>query len=343
MNSLLRTIPPIWLTFLLLLSGIPEAAKSQQLIRFATLAPEGSTWMKTMHELDVELRRQTNNEVGFKFYPNMSMGDESDVIRKMRLGQINGGGFTGFGLGEILPEIRILELPFLFRNDAEIDTITSQLTGYFCEQLKTRGFIFLGWADVGSVYFIAQSPVAGLEDLKRQKIWMWQGDPLAQAFFSELKVSPVPLSVTDVHLSLQTGMINAVYCSPLSALVLQWFTRLKYVTDVPFTNAIGAVLIDSKTFERLSAQNQAILLDLSRSYLHELLVKSRSDNREAYQELLNQGLIRVLTNETQRKEMSDAGVRVQERLVDDLYSRELLERLRKMLGAYRSSSSLEGK
>jgi len=174
--------------FYLLLFTSP--AWSMTLIRLATIAPEGSTWMETMHAIDEELRERSGGELGFKFYPNMTMGDEKDVIRKMRLGQLNGAGFTGFGLGEILPELRILELPYLFRDDAEIDYVTSQLTDYFSRALAERGFILLGWADVGWIYFLSDKPVAEPADLKGLKVWMWEGDPLALAFFAELGQSP---------------------------------------------------------------------------------------------------------------------------------------------------------
>ncbi len=195
----------------LLLLFFPNQSFAKTTIRFATLAPEGSTWMVTMRALDADIREASNGELGFKFYPNMSMGDEKDVIRKMRLGQINGAGFTGFGLGEILPEIRILELPYLFENEEQIDHTFAELTDYFSERLAEKGFILLGWADVGWIYFFATKPVAEPADLSGLKVWMWEGDPLAKAFFAELGKSPVPLSITDVHLSLQTGLINAVF------------------------------------------------------------------------------------------------------------------------------------
>jgi len=306
-----------------------------KLIRFATLAPEGSAWMEAMHALDDEIREKSGGEVGFKFYPNMSMGDEKDVIRKIRLGQINGAGFTGFGLGDILPEIRILELPYLFDNEKEFDYATEKLTGYFEERLAERGFILLGWVDVGWVYFLSKKPVAEPKDLTGLKTWMWEGDPLAKAFFAELGKSPVPLSVTDVHLSLQTGLIEAVYCVPLAALLLQWFTNVEYISDVPFTNAVGAVLIDKKTYDQLSPETREIIILASRQHLRDLVLKSRQDNREAFRQLLKEGLIPVESTQVQRDEMRVISLRVHERLAGDLYPPELLLWLKEILSEYR--------
>jgi len=281
--------------------------------------------------LDDELREATGGGVGFKFYPNMSMGDEKDVIRKIRLGQVNAAGFTGRGLGEILPEVRILELPYVFDNVREIDYVTGELTGYFEKAFAEQGFILLGWAEVGWIYFLAKKPVAEPEDLRGTKAWMWQGDPLAEAFFKELGKSPISFPVTDVNLSLQRGAIDAVYCSPLAALVLQWFTRLKYISDIPFTDAIGAVLLDKRTFDRLCPEHQTILKELSRKKLRDLVLQSRSDNREAYRQLIAEGLEPVPSSSDQRRLMKEIGVRVQERLADDLYPRELLDRVRALI------------
>jgi len=313
----------------MLLASTPANVFAMKLIRFATLAPEGSTWMVSMRQIDDEVRAATGGEVGFKFYPNMSMGDEKDVVRKIRLGQINGGGFTGFGLGEILPEIRILELPYLFETEAEIDCTFSLMEEHFRQGFESKGFIFLGWADVGWIYFMAQKPVASPADLGGAKVWMWEGDPLARTFYSELGKTPISLSVTDVMMSLQTGMVDAVYGSPLSTLVLQWFTRLKYISDIPFTNAVGAVLMDKATFDGLKPEHQQAVRDISKKRLRELVLKSRADNRNAYQQLVKEGLQVVVSTPSQRAEMRAIGLRVEGKLIGELYSSELLAKLKK--------------
>ncbi len=345
--SLRRLSFPNLLSLLLMMSlglfALPMDIHAAKLIRFATLAPEGSAWMETMHKIDSEVRTATGGEVGFKFYPNMSMGDEKDVIRKIRLGQINGAGFTGFGLGEVLPEVRILELPYIFADDDQLDSTVSRMEGYFRRQFADKGFIFLGWADVGWIYFLASKPVASPRDLEGLKVWMWEGDPLARAFYAELGKTPVALSVTDVMLSLQTGIIDAVYASPLATLVLQWFTKVKYISDVPFTNAVGAVLIDKPTFDAFTPAQQTAILDVSKHRLRELVLQTREDNRAAYAQLLKEGLTQVVSTEAQRAEMRAIGQRVQEKLVGELYSRELLDQLRVSLAKVSANSQGKGR
>ncbi|MBM3330182.1 MAG: ABC transporter substrate-binding protein, partial [Calditrichaeota bacterium] len=295
-------------------------------------------WMKTMRAMDTELRDASNDEVGFKFYPNMVMGDERDVVRKIRLGQLQGAGFTGFGLGEILPAVRLFELPYLFDSDAEVDCVKAALTADFEAMFAEKGFVLLGWVDVGWVYFFAAKPVVTPSSLRAVKPWAWDGDPLAQGFFAELGRSPVSLAITDVHLALQTGMIDAVYASPLGCLALQWFKKLAFMSDVPFTNAMGAVLVDKKTFTSLATETQVALRAIARRHLEELVRTTRQENREAYDLLQKEGLKPAPSTPAERDELRAVGLRVHDRLAGSLYSQGLLDRTRAILRDYRAKA-----
>ncbi len=212
-------------------------------IKFATLAPEGSTWMKVMRQLDAELYERTGGDLGFKIYAGGVSGDEKDVLRKIRIGQLHAGGFTGVGMGEILPEVRVLDLPFLFFNYDEVDHVIGKMEETFARRFLERGFILLGWAEVGFVHFFSKSPIHTQDDLKAHKVWMWQGDPLAQAYFRALGVPPIPLAITDVLTSLQTDLIDTVYACPLCVIALQWHTKVSYMWALPMADATGAVLM----------------------------------------------------------------------------------------------------
>ena len=109
----------------------PAQADKKHVIKFATLAPEGSSWMKSMRKLSDKINKATDGNVVFRFYPGGVSGDEKDVIRKIRIGQLHGAGFTGVGLGQILPEVRVLDLPFLFDSDEEIQHMYAKMDAYF--------------------------------------------------------------------------------------------------------------------------------------------------------------------------------------------------------------------
>jgi TRAP-type C4-dicarboxylate transport system substrate-binding protein len=319
---------------ILLMAAIVFAQKYQ--IKFATLAPDGSTWMNVMHELDQVIREQTNGEMGFKIYPGGVAGDEKDVLRKIRLGQLHSAGFTGVGLGEIYPEVRIFDSPFLFRNYDEVDFIQQKFFDKFAKGFEENGFVLLGWADVGFVYVYTNSPVKTLDDMKSVKMWMWEGDPVAEATFKSFGINPVPLSVINVMTALQTGMVNGVYVSPLAIIALQWFTKVKYMMELPLADATGAVLISKKMFDKIPAQYQKILVDNAKKYFQKLMKLSREDNVRSIATLKQNGIqITPSPPEDQLKLFYEKGKEARLMLAGKLYPLELVEEVEQALVEFR--------
>lgn len=341
MKSVLTIV--LTVSFLILAGFAPlHAEKPEHEIKFASLAPEGSAWMNQMHALDTAVRKATNGKVGFKLYPGGVQGDEPDVLRKMRFNQIHAAGFTGNGLGEILPEVRALELPFLFRDKAEIDYILDQYTDQFDKAFREKGYVLLGWTEVGYVYFFSNTPIRMLNDLSGVKVWTWQGDPLAAALFDAIDVTPVPLSVTEVMTALQTGMIDAVYTSPMAAISLQWFTRAKYMNTFPITNSMGAVLLTKQAWDKLDPSEQEQLLTLSRQYLRELTLITREDNAKSMEQLERAGLTLLeRPPEENIAQCEEIGREVRKNLAGNLYSKEFIQQLEKSLEEYRAESAAE--
>jgi TRAP-type C4-dicarboxylate transport system substrate-binding protein len=306
-------------------------------IKFATVATEGSTWMNIMKEFSEEVLAKTNNQVEFKIYGGMVQGDEKDVLRKIRINQLQSGGFTGVGLGEILPEVRILESPFLVKNYQEIDHITEKFSQRFADGFRKNGYVLLGWAEVGYVYIYTNKPVKTKENFKGVKMWMWEGDPLAEETFKAFGINPIPLSLADVLTSLQTGLIDGVYTPPLGCLVLQWFTKVKYFVDMPLTNSIGGVLISVKSFEKLSTEQQGILLELGKKYFRRLTELSRQDNEKSIIEIEKQGIKKIkIDDPAVLKSFNEIGAQARQSLAGKLYSKELLTEVEKALQDFRS-------
>jgi len=312
---------------MLLLAPRAEATKAKTELKIATVAPEGSTWMKVMRQIDAEIREATGNDVGFKIYPGGVQGDEKVVLRKTRTGQLHGGGLTGLGLGLIAPELRAIEIPFLVHDNAEVDRVYEGVGATFEASLHNNGFTLLGWAEVGFVYLFSKEPIASGEALKKAKMWLWEGDALAEAFYQEAGVVPVPLAVTDVMTSLQTNLIDAVYCSPLACLALQWFTRVHYFTDLPLTFASGAVVVTNKSFEKIPERHRATVLRICRERFRELVEQSRQKNDESLEVIEQSGVQRVSVTEAELKAFQEVGLRVQKQQVGSLYSQELLDEI----------------
>ncbi|MEK9138313.1 MAG: TRAP transporter substrate-binding protein DctP, partial [Bacteroidota bacterium] len=187
---------------LLWVSAQSTSHAQQFIIKFATIAPENSTWMKVMREYDATIRKESDGRMGFKIYAGGVQGEDKDVIPKIRLGQLHSAGLTGFGLGKIAPKLRILDSPFLFESYDEVDHLYNQLDAELSKSMLDNGFVNLGWTEVGFVYVYTNTPVKSPADMNGVKMWMWEGDPIAEATFKAFDIQPITLSVIDACVAL---------------------------------------------------------------------------------------------------------------------------------------------
>lgn len=327
----------------LLAAAFAVPAPAQTAIKFATLAPEGSTWMKVLTELSADLEKSTAGKLRFKFYPGGVSGDEKDVVKKIRIGQLHAGGFTGVGLGEIAPETRLLDAPWLFRSRTELETVRTKFDRDLEAALDKGGFALLGWTDLGSVYIFSKEPISGVEDMRRSRMWVWEGDPIAQAAYQALGVHPIPLSVVDVMQSLQTGMIDAVYGPPLGVLALQWYSRLKHIYPVPMAESSGAVLISKRSFDALPPDQQKLLKSISAEHLKRLNELTAIENDKALATMKKQGLDMAGKPDAEvLGRYEKLGVSARRELAGKLFPQSLLDRVEKELTELRERKASKG-
>ena len=339
MNTIRRSLAAVLCTVCVLFAS-GQAHAQQYTIKFATIATEGSTWMNVLHEYDAAIRKESGGRMGFKIYAGGVQGEDRDVMRKIRLGQLQSAGVTGVGLGEVSPTLRILDAPFLFKNYQEVDYFHSVFDPEFDQEVKKNDYVLLGWAEVGFVYVFTNTPVRTVADMNGVKMWMWEGDVIAEAAFRALGINPIPLSVVDVLTSLQTGLINGAYTSPLAALVLSWNTRVKYMMSVPLADAAGGVVIAKKMFDRLPADCQEILLRNGKKYLGELTRKSREENAAAIVTMKKNGLQVIdVTSDKTLREFEATGKAARQSLVGKLYDQSFLDRVEKTLVDYRAQNT----
>lgn len=276
-----------------------KAANPKYLFKLATLAPEGSNWVTVMRAIDREIRAQTEGEVGFKIYPGGVQGGEIVILRKMRIGQLHGGGFGALGTSQIFPDIRALEIPFLFNSYEEIDYILEQMEPFYQQGYEENGYVLLGWADIGFIHILSKQPVAGLQDIKGLKVWRLENEPITAVLFHKADVTSVPLTIPDVLLGLQTNLIDVAYASPAAAIVLQWFSRVKYLTELPINYTLGTLLVSKKAFYRLSVPHQEALRQIAKKHMLQQITKSRQENTEALQVMRDQGIEFVAMSATE--------------------------------------------
>jgi len=321
----------------------PRAEQVYEL-KFATLAPEGTTWMNLLQEWAARVKKESNGRLVFKIYAGGVQGDEPDVLKKIRFGQLHGGAFTGYGIGRIYSPARVLELPFLFDNIEEIDYVRDKFLPDISQGYRDNGYELLGWMEVGFIYFFSREPIHSLEDLRKRRIWHWQGDPLGEAFFEASGLSPVPLSIIDVYTSLSTGLIDTVYCPPLGAIALQWFTKTKYITNVPMANGIGSLVVSRRFYQNLPQDLQKLLKRTGRETAEKLVAATREENMESLEILNEKGLQLVRdTEDLESDEVREISRKAGEILMDNGYiPRSVVDRINRWLTEYRAEHSKAG-
>ena len=325
---------------LLIIFISPAYADETYVLKFATLAPQGSTWMNIITDWANQVGKESQGRLTFKLYPGGVSGDEPDVLRKIRFGQLQGGAMTGHGIGYIYSPVRVLEIPFLFRNYDEVDHVRARLMPDIREGFRKNGFELLGWMEVGFIQLFSQEPIYSLEDMRKRRIWLWQGDPLGKAFFAASGISPVPLPITEVFTSLSTGLIDTTIAPPLGAIALQWFSKTPYMTNIPVMNGIGGLLVTRKFFEGLPADLQKLLLQTGEEAGKRLLVETRRDNEKSLKVLKEHGV--TFTNEWKDSDavLYDLRDRAAAALAKDGYiPGELYARTRQELEDYRARIS----
>ena len=333
-------IKMVWLGLIALsLTMLPAASAAKMLqIKIATLAPEGSSWLKTFHSIDAEVRAKTDKQVGFKFYPGGVLGDEKDMLRKMYIGQINGAALTSAGLSAIYSEMDVFQIPFLFKSYHEVDYVLEEMTAFFQKGLEENGYILLGWSEGGFVRLMSTVPVATLDDLRKAKVWTWEGSPMTKAIFDQANVSAIPLSVPDVLVGLETGLVDVVYAPPSGAISLQWFTKIKYMTDVKLIYLIGGLVMQKKVFNKISPDHQKILLETCRRQMNELKATVRKENQEAIQVMVKYGVKIITPTAAQVDEFIKVSDQAMQRLEGKSFSKKIRDEVTAKIEAYRKKN-----
>ncbi len=328
----------VLIAIIIVFCALPVFAQEKYVLKLATLAPEGTTWMNTMEEMNDQIKEQSNGRLRIQFYPGGVMGDELDVIRKMRFNQVHAGGFSGVGLGKVVPDVRVLDLPYLFHSYEEVDYVHQKLLDHFKKAYADQGYILAGWAEAGFVYLFSQTPACDREAFSHVKLWAWQDDPLAKAAFDGMGIPTIPLPITDVMTSLQVGMVDSFYSPPLAALALQWYTRVKYMCTFPITHATGAVLINKKFYDKLPDDLKKILDDNFSQYLKILISRTREDNAKSKETLKKNGITLLDASDQEVKELVVESNKVWNNLAGTLYSRELLDQVLSLINEVRDDS-----
>ena len=285
--------------------------------KLATLSPDGSVWMSKLREGAKEVKKRTNGRVKFKFYPGGVMGDSNAVLRKIRIGQLHGGALTGGTMTKFYKDNQIYSLVMKYRSPEEIKYVRQHLDSTIQQGLKKGGFTTFGFAESGFAYVMSsKNPVDSVESLRQQKAWIPANDEVALEAVSAFGVSPIPLPLGDVLAGLQTGLIDTIAASPIGALALQWYTQIKYITDLPVLYSYGVLAISNKAFKKAKQADRKVISEVMTRIFKELDVINKNDNKAALVALKNQGVKFVKPTKAQTKEWLAFAKKSQQRMIE---------------------------
>jgi TRAP-type C4-dicarboxylate transport system substrate-binding protein len=317
---------------------LPVVVRAAESIKFATLAPKGSTWMNNFDAMAREIRSKTDGELQIRFYPNGVQGDEIDVVRKMRAGLLHAGAMTATGLGEIQKEVLIFQLPRMFKTYEELDYVRDYLYEDLDKAFMDAGYVLLGMGDLGHYYIFSNQPIRTIADLQSSSVKMWvrTTDKIGLEFYKNAGVATVPGEVTQVMASLYSGRINAVAVSPYITVALQWYDKFKYMTNLPVSVGVGATVMTKEKFDLLSPDQQKVLREITKAYQSKLIQSIRKDNDRSLEALQKKAGIKVVEfEEDSQKAWDTIAVETHNALVGEIYSQAFLDKINALLQEYR--------
>ncbi|OHD13352.1 MAG: hypothetical protein A2086_14640 [Spirochaetes bacterium GWD1_27_9] len=328
----------IILTFIVNIIFAQSQSEPKINFKIATDAPDGSSWIMTFKEIDKQLRKQTNNEIGLTIYPASIMGDQSTVIKKIKIGQLSGAGLSSGGMQLIYKDFAIMGFPLIFRNYKEYDYTKEKLGSFFDQELEKKDFVILSWTEVGFIYVCSKKKVNSAETLSQSKPIILEGDIVSKALYDELNIKPIPLQLSDILTSLQTGQIDTIFSSTYGLIVTQWFTKVNYIADFPITFMIGSCVVDKKMFYSLTKEQQTLMRNLFKENFGKLAQKVRQDNDKARISLEKQGIKFIPVDDKQKQRFVEVCTNAYKVLTEKEYSKEMLDKVLKVVDEYRNSN-----
>ena len=306
-------------------------------IKIATKAPENFASARIVQQMAKEIEEKTDGNVRFKIYYGGVKGTGRDLLLKMKSGEIQGGEFTAGEAASVVNDLQVMNIPLTFRNYHEVDYVLARMSSHFQEELGKRGYVVLGWLEVGFGYIMSIDPVASRADLQGKKVWIPQGDPIGQAAFGAMGVSPIPMTIADVMVALQTGQINTVTNSFVGAIALQWHTRIKYITDVPLLYIYGLLMITKDAYDEIPAAYRDTVDGIVGRSFKDLQMDIRKNNSESRQTLTKQGIQFVPVSAAQVQELEQIMAGVKRDLAGKEFQGEALQRMQEYLLELRNS------
>ncbi len=242
--------------------------------------------MEQLRAAAARIKKQTDNQVKFKFYPGGVMGGDKTVLRKIRLGQLQGAAVTNGSLNNFYPVIQLYNLVIVFSSLVEVDFVREKMEAKLMRGLGRSNFVQMGFAEMDFAYLMSKDRIQSVADLRMQEVWIPEGNPVAEIAMDAFKVNAVPLPIRNVLVGLQTGLLDTVAASPVGALMLQWYN---HIVDLPVSYIFGVFIMDKKALKKLSFAERKIVEKELAQAIKSIDRKNRKDNIASLQTIYKQG------------------------------------------------------
>ena len=300
-------------------------------LKISTLGPDGSLITKAFRNASAKIQEKTEGRIKLKIYPGGTMGNDSVVLRKFR-NQLDGATFTAGGMSIVYKDFQVLSLPFLFENYKQVDATRKHFDPILTKKLEDKGYISFGIVEGGFAYMMSNKSIQNIDDLKKCKIWIPEGDPIGRTVFEEAGVPPIPVPLTDVLTNLSSGLIDTISSPPYGAVVLQWFTKVKYLIEQPLIYTYGTFVLTRRAWEKVPEADRPIVREAISKQLRQVDAQNRKDNREAMETLKKQGIKFLQLSEESMNQMKTVAKKSNEKMVQKgLFDQAMVEQVQKII------------
>ncbi|MDR1587903.1 MAG: TRAP transporter substrate-binding protein DctP [Treponema sp.] len=336
MNFCRCALRKIVLPFLvILLAAGPLFAQRKTTIKLASLVPENTPWGAAINRMAVEWAQVTNGEVELIVYHSGVAGTEGDVLRKLNLNQIQAAIFTSIGLNSVMPEVMALSYPFLIRNDEELDAVLKRIRPELDEKIEQNGFVTLAWARAGWVKIFSRTPVHIPGDLRKLKVGTNPDELELLQALKAMGFQMVPVSMNDVLVSLNGGMIDAVYQSPIAVAGAQLFGIAKNMSTVNLAPFMGGIIMNRTAWRRIPDRYKDRLQQICKRIEKEIDGSISKLEGDAISTMSKYGLIINQASPQQEQEWYNDIAKHENELVGPIFNRELYQKINAILAEYR--------
>ena len=309
-------------------------------LRIGTLAPKNSLYHRQLMEVGEAWRAAQGAGAKYLVYPDGSQGGEADMVRRMRIGQLQGGLLSVVGLREIEPSIAALQaMPLMFKSWDEVDYVREKMRAGMEKKFLDKGFVVLAWGDAGWVRFFSKESAIRPDDYKKMKFFAWGNELEQQEIMKNLGYTPVPLETGDILPAIQTGMINAVPSTPYFALASQIYTSAPNMLDLNWAPIVGALVVTKKAWDEMTPESQNIVREAGGKAGLQIRTKARQEVDEAVEAMKKRGLAVNKPNAEQMKEWNDLAERLYPKVRGKLVPAETFDEVVAHLKAYRAGRS----